>query len=141
LELCLLRLRLLSVCLAPQWFYDTFHFSFSRERGPLTVLCSRHLALPRSLRESQRGNGQRGRTRPYAYFCRPAKPALSRRFHQGDYEVYLPIPYARKVMVWRAFWCRWRLVTPTVIAHSSIQDYTYKGMFIPKDTAIYPNGT
>ncbi|PSN69539.1 cytochrome P450 [Corynespora cassiicola Philippines] len=36
---------------------------------------------------------------------------------------------------------RWRLVTPTVIAHSSIQDYTYKGMFIPKDTAIYPNGT
>ncbi|KAI1456408.1 cytochrome P450 [Annulohypoxylon moriforme] len=36
---------------------------------------------------------------------------------------------------------RWRLVTPTVIAHSSIQDYTYKGMFIPKGTAIYPNGT
>lgn len=34
---------------------------------------------------------------------------------------------------------RWRLVTPTGIAHSSTQDYTYKGMLIPKDASVYAN--
>jgi len=34
---------------------------------------------------------------------------------------------------------RWRTVTPTGIAHSSTEDYTYKGMLIPKDSTIYAN--
>jgi cytochrome P450 len=34
---------------------------------------------------------------------------------------------------------RWRTVTPTGIAHSSTEDYTYKGMLIPKDSTVYAN--
>ncbi|TEY60793.1 hypothetical protein BOTCAL_0176g00110 [Botryotinia calthae] len=34
---------------------------------------------------------------------------------------------------------RWRLVTPTGIAHSSTQDYIYKGMLIPKNASVYAN--
>jgi len=34
---------------------------------------------------------------------------------------------------------RWRNVTPTGIAHSTTEDNTYKGMFIPKGTTIYAN--
>ncbi|KAF9257466.1 cytochrome P450 [Marasmius fiardii PR-910] len=34
---------------------------------------------------------------------------------------------------------RWRAVTPTGIAHFSSEDYTYKGMLIPKSSTIYAN--
>ncbi|KAJ2986516.1 hypothetical protein NUW58_g4987 [Xylaria curta] len=36
---------------------------------------------------------------------------------------------------------RWRQVTPTGIAHSSTEDYTYRGMLIPTDTTVYANAS
>lgn len=44
----------------------------------------------------------------------------------------------RELQCWRVAF-RWKLVTPTGISHSSIQEYTYKGFVFPKDTIVYAN--